>query len=323
MSLFGVGRAPGKVILAGEHAVVYGYPAIVLAIDRFVEVLARPGGTLEPPRLFSFAEPDPACAAETSLQAVLERARECLGFAEQSVHLEVRSNLPPSVGLGSSAALSVATLRALADLYARPLSPQSLCKAAFALEQLFHGQPSGIDHTAAVLGGALRFTKGEEPTFLELLAPPPLVVIIGRSRRRTRTVVERLAQLRERAPEFVHVRLEAIAALVRAAERALVTAQWPLLGSVFVENHALLRELGISTEELDELVRLAQQRGAYGAKLTGGGGGGAVVCLVPEPREEFAAWFRQQGWDAFPVEPFVFARASAPVQALSAERGDA
>ncbi len=307
MLAIGQGRAPGKVILLGEHAVVYGYPAIALAIDRFIEVTLYRGAPPAAARTQGASAPphQPSASDTPSLAQILARAALCLGLPADRLQVQLRSHLPPGVGLGSSAALSVATLRALSRLMQRPYTDGQICRAAYELERLFHGQPSGIDNTTVTYGGVLRYSRNNGFARLDVSQPLPLLVVVGRCARQTRVVIERLRALREERPSFVESRFARIGALARLAERALSRGDWQTLGALFLENHALLRELDISTPELDEIVALASERGAHGAKLTGGGGGGAVVCLVPENPAEFATWFRARGWEAFPVKTFV------------------
>ncbi len=307
MLAIGQGRAPGKVILLGEHAVVYGYPAIALAIDRFIEVTLYRGAPPPAARTQGASAPphQPSASDMPSLAQILARAALCLGLPADRLHVQLRSHLPPGVGLGSSAALSVATLRALSRLMQRPYTDGQICQAAYELERLFHGQPSGIDNTTVTYGGVLYYSRNNGFARLDVSLPLPLLVVVGRCARQTRVVIERLRALREERPSFVESRFARIGALARLAERALSRGDWQTLGALFLENHALLRELDISTPELDEIVALASEQGAHGAKLTGGGGGGAVVCLVPENPAEFATWFRARGWEAFPVKTFV------------------
>lgn len=305
MESHGSGRAPGKVILLGEHAVVYGYPAIALAIDRFTSVtFALSRIPLVCSRIRSAPQSVALGTLEQACHVILRRTGQRFGVDLSSSRLEVESELPPGVGLGSSAALSVATIRAVSGVLGRILTEEEVCEAAFLAEHDFHGRPSGIDNTVVTFGGLLRFVRGEPP--YRLPPPPeiPLVVVVGRQPRQTRTVVARLEERRRQAPRSVDARFAKIGDLTRAAEPLLATRDWQALGEAMLANHSLLRELGVSTAELDEIVGSARRRSAYGAKLTGGGGGGAVLCLVPEPREEFAAWFRRQGWFAFSVDIF-------------------
>lgn len=305
MEFYGRSRAPGKVILLGEHAVVYGYPAISLAIDRFTQVtLASSSTPVVRTRIPHVPQLFPEAALHEACRVVLDRVARHLGLELGSSALEVESEVPPGVGLGSSAALSVATVRAVGAAVGRSLSDEEVCEAAFHVEHYFHGRPSGIDNTVATFGGLLRFVRGEPPLQLRCPAAPPLVVIVGRQPRQTGAVVARLEEKRRQAPGSVDARLRRIGELASEAEPLLARADWQALGEVMLANHALLRELEVSTPELDELVAGALCRGAYGAKLTGGGGGGAVLCLVPEARHEFTDWFQHQGWHAFSVDIF-------------------
>jgi mevalonate kinase len=292
--------APGKVILLGEHAVVYGRTALAGAIDRSVAVSIAPTGG--PARLVSVGRSDaageglPSCSAGPPQQA-LTRAAELVGVAPFGFVATVTTDLPAGVGLGSSAALSVALLRALAAFTGGTRDGAAVCAHAFELERIFHGFPSGIDNTVATFGGLITFTR---PAGFRHVSPAmkfPLVVAVGRTPRETRKTVGALRQRWEANPRHYESLFNEIEDLVHAAHQAIVAADLCLLGTLMDANHALLRCLGVSTDELDHLVTIARAAGAFGAKLTGGGGGGAVICVGDTAR--LLAAFAQAGWPAF------------------------
>lgn len=283
MSAF-VGRGHGKLILAGEHAVVYGHPALAVAVDRGVEVrLTRIDG---PTRTCA----DTAC--DDRLTEALHAALEPTGW-----EVSVFSDLPIGRGMGSSAAISVGLVRARAAADGETLSLQTIWERAFAAEKAFHGNPSGLDQAVACRGGLLRYRKGPPPHFDDLPCPSwPLVVLDSGAAGDTRALVE---GVRERHPGNQQV-LEAIGSLVGKVERAMNAPDQ--LGPLLTHNHTLLRHLGVSTPELDDLVQLALNHGALGAKLAGAGGGGVVLALTHDPKAlEQAA--RARGIHAFTCHP--------------------
>jgi len=284
------GRAAGKVILLGEHGVVYGRPALAAGLALGLEAEVR-GGTgplrLESDR--SIDDPRPA--------RLVEEAATALAIEPRDLVVRVRSELPAGVGLGSSAALAVAVLRALAAAAGRTLARDEELALGRRLEAIFHGQSSGIDPAAAALGGGcFRFVRGEPPLITPLAAgaPLPLVVAFGERPRRTGAAVGAL-RARWEAERTRHERLfDEIAAVVEAGAHAVRAGDLAALGRCFDENQALLAVLGVSAPEVEALARAARRAGALGAKLTGGGAGGAVVALAPEP-ERVAAALRAEG----------------------------
>ena len=283
--------APGKVILLGEHAVVYGRTALAAAIDRHVTVrIQHPRntrkGTLSDPRL-----------AE-----VLARAADIVGLPSTGWVANISTDLPLAMGLGSSAALSVALVRALARFGRRRLDAAAVCAAAFEIEKIFHGFPSGIDNTVATYGGLIAFERGAAVRPLTARRSLPLVVALGRTPRRTQQTVSALRRRWEAEPTACEPLFDEIAALVSAAERAIAAGNLATLGAAMNANHRVLQRLEISTDELDLMIGLARTHGALGAKLTGGGGGGAAICLCDGNSADLVGAFTRAGWQAFATE---------------------
>lgn len=326
------GAAPGKVILLGEHAVVYGRPALAAAIDRHVAI-ALDGGTgsarlglvteLGPgeglkeiqPAVVPPSTPAPALSGvehpvinDPRLDQALARAAALFDLAPGSFTATISADLPLGVGLGSSAALSVALVRALAEWVDTALPLSAVCAHAFELEKIFHGFPSGVDNTVATYGGAVVFQRGLPVKPLHTPAPVPLVIALGSLPRETRRTVTNLRQRWEAEPVRHERMFDAIADLVYAAEAALESADYAGLGACMDANQGLLAELGVSTPELDDMVACARRHGALGAKLTGGGGGGAVICLCPTGREALVDAFVRGGWHAFATDLAILQR---------------
>ncbi|MCX8071980.1 MAG: mevalonate kinase [Candidatus Binatia bacterium] len=294
----GQGRAPGKVILLGEHAVVYGWPAIALPVDRWVHVEVGPGNLVP-------TETDSGTlhgnTPPVSIRQLLSLAGSLLRLPAEHLAVRVNSAVPPGMGLGSSAALSVALIRAIADYYGIALEDGDVSNCAYKLECLFHGQPSGVDNTAVALGSLLRFVRGKSPLPLSAPAPLPLVVLLGDQPRSTRTVVELLQRRREHDPQTVDASFARIGQLAERAAAAIERGDWGILAVTMNENQRILHNLGVSTPEIDTLVAQALTAGAWAAKVTGAGGGGAVVCLCPENRAAFVERFLARGCQCFPV----------------------
>ncbi|MBS2027804.1 MAG: mevalonate kinase [Deltaproteobacteria bacterium] len=268
-------RAPGKVILLGEHAVVYGQPALALPVQRFVTVRC------EPSERFALAT-KPIIGGDALEEALFGLAQE-LGGPKLSVSID--SELPLSAGLGSSAAVAVASVRALALGANRKLTDDELLALAETMERRFHGRPSGIDHTTCALGVPLSFRKGS-PNRVERLKVKRLSLVVTSAGPRDASTREKVLGLRaefERDPSRLEPLFAEIGALATAGVTALASGDDAELGRLMNENQKLLAKLGVSSDAVDSLCVKLTQLGARGVKLTGAGGGGAVIALHDEP----------------------------------------
>lgn len=290
------GFAWGKVILLGEHSVVYGRRALASAISRRIEV--RIGDVYSGVRGNGAGQ---ELQADPRFRTAVRRAGELLEVDAADLTVHVDSDLPAGVGLGSSAALSVALVRAMAAFAGVDCCHAEVCAHAYELERIFHGTPSGIDNTAATHGGLFVFRRGEPPRQLRTPAPLSLVVAQGKTPRQTQKTVAGVRERWQAEPEIYEGIFDRIDDLVGAAEEALGRGDLPIFGAAMNANQTLLERLGVSTDELNELVAFGRSRGALGAKLTGGGGGGAILCLASDrsSAEEIADAYRRAGWEAF------------------------
>ena len=258
---------------------VYGHPAIAVGLSKETEVILdpRPG----PTRIVE------APMRDARLDELIARALPAEGLA-----VRIRSEIPTGRGMGSSAALCVALLRARYALEEREASFDEIHQEGFELERLFHGTPSGIDHAVAAHGGALFYRKNEEP---EILSMPPLqaVVLDSGSAGNTAKLVAHVAEQRPR----IDSALNQLGELAGIGRDLLEDPE--SLGDLMIEAHALLKTIGVSTRILDELVALSMQHGAYGAKLSGAGGGGVVVALTPKDPEGLLQAALHRGIQAF------------------------
>ncbi|MDP9151947.1 MAG: mevalonate kinase [Myxococcota bacterium] len=311
------GQACGKVILLGEHAVVYGIPAIAVGIDRGARARAAP---LErrPSRLhvrgwnISVDEGDeetpPRHDLGRAFRALLDDVRaDSPALVPHSI--EVEANLPPGGGLGCSAAVGVAIARAIEPGAAQ----DAVQRRAMAWERIFHGNPSGVDAAVAARGGCVFFKRGEE--LERVFARGTLHLCIGSSgcSSSTKSMVDAVAALRARHPELVNRAFDGVRALVDSARTAIEEGDRFALGRLMDLNQRLLGGLFVSTPDIERMCALARGAGAFGAKLTGAGGGGSVVALVASETASDAvltAWLRD-GFDGFATSVVLETRARA------------
>jgi mevalonate kinase len=290
------GSAPAKAILLGEHFVVHGGPAVALPVPALrVTVRLRAGApdaardaARHATRGAGVDARGDACgdAAPSHLAACLTVCERTLGPLPGgppagAVSAAAEGDLPLSAGLGSSAALAIATARAWCALAGRPADGAALRAAADACEQLAHGRPSGVDVATVLAPGPLRFRRGEAPRPLPVVPGIGLLVLDSGTQGETARTVAAVVARREREPAAFAAHAAAVAGLVEAGAAALAAGDATALGAALNANHTVLAAIGVSTAALDALVAAARRAGAAGAKLTGGGGGGCVLAACP------------------------------------------
>ena len=323
-------EAPGKVYLFGEHAVVYGEPAVPAAIERRATVSAEPrdddhvrveaedlsldgftveyaGGTGDRPDV---DVPTPLVeAAMGYVDAAVEQARDAADAPDAGFDITVESEIPLGAGLGSSAAVVVAGIDAATRALGEPLDRRELAERAYRAEyEVQDGQASRADTFCSTMGGAVR-VEGDDCDPID--APNlPFVVGFDGGAGDTGELVAGVRALREEH-EFAADTVESIGDLVREGERLLADADpesdpdpalLAALGELMDFNHGLLAALGVSARSLDAMVWAARDAGAHGAKLTGAGGGGCIVALDESDATETALSFTQGCEEAFRAE---------------------
>jgi len=281
-------RVPGKVVLFGEHAVVYGQPGITSSIDLGLTVKVSPdpdGPRFVMPRFKSvFHEEDDDLDFKRFGRAV-DAALELYGLGREPLAIMVDSEIVPGLGLGSSAAISAAlclALRKYRGLPAERAWDPALFEDVQVLERIFHGTPSGIDAATVLSGGVLWFRAGPPREILPIRMPQPAagLVVVVEPGARTIELVRQVRQSYELNESRTKELLDEIGAVTVQAGAALGSGDLATVGELMYLNHDLLGRLGVSTDGLDNAVELLKEHGALGAKLSGAGGGGAVVALV-------------------------------------------
>jgi len=315
--------ALAKLILCGEHAVVYGRPAIALPLAGLraqIKLAAAPSGTgiaivaRDLHRRWRVAD-DPGHPLSELVASVLSR----LGAPMPDLRISIRSAIPIASGMGSGAAVATALVRALGAYAGRALAPAELSALVYASEQRFHGTPSGIDNTVIAYEQPIWYIRPptidhrpspndaaqssvvgrqSSPTIEPIAIATPFTLVIGDTGKRsaTRAPVGEVRRRWQADPARYEALFDQVGALVAQVRTVLKQGDTPALGPLLSRNHSLLQQIGVSSPQLDALVGAAQAAGALGAKLSGAGWGGVMLALVtPDTRTRVAAALEQAG----------------------------
>ena len=293
----------GKVILMGEHAVVYGSHAIAAPIELAVESRVmdwNSGIHLSIPRwgVEHDMEMDPE--RRQSFEKPAARILERLGLIDRNMQIEVYPNLPRAMGLGGSAAVAVAIVRALDQRYRLGLTELEVNDLAFEGERMAHGNPSGIDNAVATFGQVLLFRRGDPPLIEPLIVPQPLKIVIGMTGVESLTA-RMVAKVRlgwEKNRRLYDRLFDEIDQLTLRALEAIRAADQEHLGQLMNVCQGLLNALQVSSWEIEELIQIARDNGALGAKLTGAGGGGSMIALCEDDTDRVIKAIEDAGYQA-------------------------
>lgn len=308
--------APGKIILFGEHAVVYNRPALAVPVtqvqadvttdfvetDFFTETRSKTDGgeenwenslLIEAPDIGLFSTLRALLADSTPhpLATVIIRTLQTVGVTRPpALKIRITSTIPVASGLGSGAAVSVAIIRALSALFEQPLSDEQVNQLAYETEKLHHGTPSGIDNTVITYAKPVYFVRGQPIETFQVGAPFTLVIADTGISAPTKESVGDLKKLWEANKSRWEAVFDQVGGIVKVARKAIESGKWEVLGPLMDANHALLQKMTVSSPELDRLVLAAETAGALGAKLSGGGRGGNLLALVtPASAEQVAS----------------------------------
>lgn len=280
--------APGKIILCGEHAVVYGTPAIALPLTQVstrTSIFAHPINSAGEVRITASSigldSTLDLLSNQHPLRAAILMVEEELGItALPACEIHITTTLPLAAGLGSSASVTVSLVRALSQFMGYPFSDELVNKIAFEVEKIHHGTPSGIDNTVITYQTPVLFRRGSPIEHLEILNAFTLVIADSGAASST---AETVAGVRERwlqDSKTFNGYFSRIGVLTDRISQVLRNGDLTENGSLLTENHEVLQSIGVSTSLLDRLVATALDAGATGAKLSGGGGGGNVIAIV-------------------------------------------
>lgn len=296
--------APAKIILFGEHAVVYGQPAIAVPVSSLrarAEVQPNAGEGL---RIIAgdLGEVIPVTVGADMVDSALFRTAQLVLQAAGAavlpdVTITLSSDIPMASGLGSGAAVTTALARGLLAALGVTLSVDELNQLVYRVEQIYHGTPSGVDNTVIVYEQPVYFVRGESLEMLSVAQPMTFVIADTGEASPTRFAVADVRRLYDQQPEQIGSVIAEIGSLARMARQALETdGDLSLLGQLMNQNHALLQQLTVSSERLDRLVEAARKAGAFGAKLSGGGRGGNMIALCqPDNHQQIEAALKACG----------------------------
>ena len=323
----GYGETCAKVILFGEHSVVYGHSAVALPLKnlrmRATVIADDCGSAANPasPQTHSSQTQSPqtqsplpldsritlSCLGFTgklseipprfsSIRAAIHAALEFAGWNGESLHVATESDFPPERGLGSSAASAGAVIRAILDYYKIRAGEDEIFALTQSAERVAHGRSSGLDATATSASWPVRFKRGEFSR-MDICMRAWLVLADSGCKGMTRETVEALRAKLDAHPGEVGAQLDDLGAIAVEAEDDLALGRAENMGARMNRAHKILADLGVSTPQLDKLVRAACEHGALGAKLTGGGGGGCVIALAnsADAAERVSAALRNAG----------------------------
>lgn len=278
--------APAKIILCGEHAVVYGEPALAVPFTRLAATVsasaASPGSGLtiiahDTGQRIAVTADEPGGLAYAARLILRE-----LGQPLPDLTLDIRSTIPIGGGLGSGAAVTAALMRELGAWFGQSFSAEQLNPLVYEVETVYHGTPSGVDNTVIVYERPVYFVRGSTPVPLTIQQPLTLLVADSGVPGSTREAVAAVRHQFDTEPARIQPLLTQIGVIVSRVRAVLEsdTANGAALGAYLNDNQAALQELGVSAPVLERLIDAARQSGALGAKLSGGGRGGNVIALV-------------------------------------------
>ena len=277
-----VGKAHSKIILMGEHSVVYGYPALALPLNN-IEVTCQVFPSEKPWTLYE----------EDTLSMAVFACLEHLGKQGAQIRCQVNSMVPEKRGMGSSAAVSIAAIRAVFDYFEEALDHETLEILANRAEMIAHMNPSGLDAKTCLSDVAIKFIRNVGFSEIELDLDAHLLIADTGIHGHTREAIKKVESLGQEALPL----LQELGNLTKIVEKAIHLKDLLTMGQAMTKAHGKLAQLGVSCQLSDDLVELALENGALGAKMSGGGLGGCVIVLIKEKKEaeDLARLLREKG----------------------------
>ncbi len=279
-----LGQAPGKIILFGEHAVVYGRPAIAAPVQQVrarAEIWPAEACTVEAADLHRRI-PVADASPDDPLARIVRLTCEALARPLPPWRIRIASEIPVASGLGSGAAISAAIVRAMLAAFDAALDDATVSALVYEVEKIHHGSPSGVDNTVVVYERPVWFMRGKPPQPFAVARPIHLLIADTGVSSPTRIAVGDVNKAWEQDPTRYETLFDAVGSVAQRARSAIETGDVAALGPLMDENQRLLAAMGVSSPELEALIRAARAAGAAGAKLSGGGRGGNMIALVDD-----------------------------------------
>jgi len=286
--------APGKIILFGEHAVVYGRPALAVPVTQVhadVEITdsAHAGIMIHAPDIDLHAELNMLPSDDPIASVIHNFLFISCASPFPNLEINISSTIPVASGLGSGAAVTVALIRALSSHLQFPMTAEEVSSFTFEIEKLHHGTPSGIDNTVVTYAKPVYFVKGQSIELFKVGEPFSIVIGDTGIPAPTRESVDDVGKLWEADKSKWEGLFDQAGEIAKQARNTIENGKWEELGDLMNQNHVLLQEMTVSSPELDNLVSNAKKAGALGAKMSGGGRGGNMIALVKPKQAEIVA----------------------------------
>jgi mevalonate kinase len=288
------GKAPGKIILFGEHAVVYGQPAIAIPVTKVKATAHIYPDIQNTPGTISIQALDIGLEATLNdlpedhpiAKAIKLTLQKCSLNSLPAFTLQVSSSIPISAGMGSGAAISVAIIRGVSAFLGKRLSSAEISDLAYEVEKIHHGNPSGIDNNVITYQKPVYYIRNAPIEFLDIKEPTYWVIADTGEKTPTLETVSAVRNLYEKDPEIYGAIIQTIGQISQEACTALVKGDISLLGYLMNENQKHLSQLEVSSPKLEKLIEISLSSGAAGAKLSGGGRGGQIIAITEEDQLE-------------------------------------
>lgn len=265
-------------MILGEHAVVYGYPCIVSSLDKYLTV--KGGRSFDKNDTFVTGKIRDTSFIKSAIDIIRNKYK-----LKERIILETESELG-EYGLGSSAAVTVATVKLLDELFGLSLTDQEAFDLSYKAVLQAQKKASGFDTASCIFGGTIYFDGKNKK--VDVLSHNPLPITVGFSGNKgdTMIMIEKVAELKKKKPKLVEEIFNSIGKLVEQGKRAILDKDWERLGKLMNYNQDYLEDLGVSTQKLNEMIQAARKAGAYGAKLSGAGGGDCMIALVSSDNKD-------------------------------------
>jgi mevalonate kinase len=322
----GKASAPAKVILFGEHFVVYGSPAILAAINKRISVDARTiihdenkivirsdiGVAGEYRNNGEFNALEGGSKAKAVLDPLYGAIRQVLLMRNKKkkkknigIEIGISSRVPPGIGLGSSAASCVATVAAVDSLFQKNPSRQKVCELAIESERLIHKRTSGADCYVSTFGGLMQY-YGKSKSFKNIETKRSLSLVVASTgiKHSTSDLVAGVKRFKDTNRILFESLSKQASDICLQACTAIESGKCDKIGELMNENQIILQQIGISHHKVRDIIDICSKAGAMGAKITGAGGGGAVIALAASKQEstKIASHVKAAGYQSFEVE---------------------